>query len=212
MSEAQDLLAAVQDTVVEHQVQRAIQTQAPCPHCGRARRHKDTRQIVVRTLFGVLRLSSPRWWHCDCRAQPSRTFQPLAARLEDELGEEQFSFIDTCQADRDELPCPDLPLTVRLDGGYVHSSAQRSLGQRADRPGSKRVERPDVCDLPTRRTSADGHRRRRHVRAVRGPAQPSGLRPLRAGQTGRRRAEVTVHGRCLQIGSGLCFPVRHCQR
>jgi len=180
LSEAQDLLAAVQDTVVAHQVQRAIKTQAPCPHCGRPRRHKDTRQIVVRTLFGVLRLPSPRWWHCDCRAQPIRTFQPLAellperstpelaylqarfaglvsygisakllgellplgrtlhpavvrrqtqavaARLEDELGEEQFSFIDTCQADREELPRPDLPLTVGLDGGYVHSSAQRS--------------------------------------------------------------------------------------
>ena len=68
LSEAQDLLAAVQDTVVAHQVQRAIKTQAPCPHCGRPRRHKDTRQIVVRTLFGVLRLPSPRWWHCDCRA------------------------------------------------------------------------------------------------------------------------------------------------
>jgi hypothetical protein len=180
LAEAQDLLVAVQDTMVNQQVQRAIQTQVPCPHCGRARRHKDTRQIVVRTLFGVLRVPSPRWWHCDCRAQPTRTLQPLAhvlperttpelaylqarfaglvsygitakllgellplgrtlhpavvrrqtqavaARLEDELGEERFSFIDTCRADREELPRPDLPLTVGLDGGYVHSSAQRS--------------------------------------------------------------------------------------
>jgi hypothetical protein len=131
-------------------------------------------------LFGVLRLSSPRWWHCDCRAQPTRTFQPLAEllperttpelaylqarfaglvsygvtakllgellplgrtlhptvvrretqavaqRLEDELGDERVSFIDTCQRDVEELPRPDLPLTVGLDGGYVHSSAQTS--------------------------------------------------------------------------------------
>ncbi len=135
---------------------------------------------MVRTLFGVLRLPSPRWWHCGCQDLPTRTFQPLAhllperttpelaylqarfaglvsygiaakllgellplgrklhpavvrrqtqavaARLEDELGEEQFSFIDTCQVEREELPRPDLPLTVGLDGGYVHSSAQRS--------------------------------------------------------------------------------------
>jgi hypothetical protein len=180
LAEAQDLLAAVQDSLVDQQVQRAIAAQAPCPYCGRARRHKDTRQIMVRSLFGVLRLASPRWWHCDCRAQPTRTFQPLAGllperttpelaylqarfaglvsygitaqllgellplgrklhpavirrqtqavatRLEDELGKEQFSFIDTCQADREELPRPDLPLTVGLDGGYVHSSQQRS--------------------------------------------------------------------------------------
>jgi hypothetical protein len=166
--------------MVDQQIQRAIAAQAPCRHCGRARRHKDTRTIVVRSLFGVLRLPSPRWWHCDCREQPTRTLQPLAellperttpelaylqarlagivsngitatllgellplgrklhpavvrrqtqavaARLEDELGEERFSFIDTYQADREQLPRPDLPLTVGLDGGYVHSSQQRS--------------------------------------------------------------------------------------
>jgi hypothetical protein len=55
-----------------------------------------------------------------------RHTQAVATRLEDELGEEQFSFIDTCQAEREELPRPDLPLTVGLDGGYVHSSQQRS--------------------------------------------------------------------------------------
>jgi len=135
---------------------------------------------VVRSLFGALRLASPRWWHCDCRDQPTRTFQPLAGllperttpelaylqarfaalvsygitadllgellplgrrlhpavvrraihavadRLEGELGEERPSFIDTCQRDREELPRPDLPIVVGLDGGYVHSSQQQS--------------------------------------------------------------------------------------
>jgi hypothetical protein len=38
----------------------------------------------------------------------------------------RFSFIDTCQRVREELPRPDLPLVVGLDGGYVHSAAQRS--------------------------------------------------------------------------------------
>jgi hypothetical protein len=180
LAEAQDLLGAVQDTLVAHQVQHAVAAQVECPQCGRARRHKDTRTIMVRSLFGALRLPSPRWWHCDCHSQPTRTFQPLAAllperttpelaylqarfagvvsygitakllgellplgrtlhpavvrrhtqavaqRLEDELGDEQVSFIDTCQAEVEELPRPDLPLTVGLDGGYVHSAAQRS--------------------------------------------------------------------------------------
>ena len=180
LAEAKDLLAAVQGTVVEQQASAAIARQAACPHCGRARRHKDTRTIVVRSLFGALQLASPRWWHCGGRDQPARTFQPLAGllperttpelaylqarfaalisygitadllgelfplgrklhaavvrrqaqavaqRLEDELGEEQPSFIDTCQRDREELPRPDLPIVVGLDGGYVHSSQQRS--------------------------------------------------------------------------------------
>ena len=81
LAEAKDLLAAVQDTVVGQQINAAITKQAACPHCGLARRHKDTRKIVVRSLFGALQLASPRWWHCDCRDQPTRTFQPLAELL-----------------------------------------------------------------------------------------------------------------------------------
>jgi hypothetical protein len=36
---------------------------------------------VLRTLFGSLHLRSPRWWHCSCQSQPTRTFSPLAAAL-----------------------------------------------------------------------------------------------------------------------------------
>ena len=81
LAEAKDLLAAVQDTVAGQQVAAAIAKQAACPHCGVPRRHKDTRTIVVRSLSGALRLASPRWWHCDCRDQPARTFQSLAGLL-----------------------------------------------------------------------------------------------------------------------------------
>lgn len=55
-----------------------------------------------------------------------RAVHAVADRLEGELGEERPSFIDTCQCDREELPRPDLPIVVGLDGGYVHSSQQRS--------------------------------------------------------------------------------------
>ena len=81
LAEAKDLLAVVQDTVAGQQAAAAITKQVACPDCGRARRHKDTRTIVVRSLFGTLRLASPRWWHCGCRDQPVRTFQPLAGLL-----------------------------------------------------------------------------------------------------------------------------------
>jgi len=171
LAEAKDLLAAVQDTLVSHQVSTALSAQVGCPDCGAARRHKDSRLLVMRTLLGRLRLDSPRWWHCGCQPQMTKTFSPLAAilperttpelsylqarfaglvsyglsadllgeilplgralhastvrrqvqttaqRLEDELGDEQSSFIDTCPRDREELPRPQLPLVVGLDGG-----------------------------------------------------------------------------------------------
>jgi hypothetical protein len=180
LAEAKDLLAAVQDTLVTAQVSAAVAAQDTCPDCATPYRHKDKHTIVVRSLFGTLRLDSPRWWHCPCQVHPTRTFSPLAAllperttpelsylqarfaglvsygasasllsellplgrplhatalrlevhataqRLENELGDERSSFIDTCPRDREELPRPELPLVVGLDGGYVHSATQRS--------------------------------------------------------------------------------------
>jgi hypothetical protein len=46
--------------VVEHQVSTALSAQIACPNCGNPRRHKDSRRIVMRTVFCVLRLDSPR--------------------------------------------------------------------------------------------------------------------------------------------------------
>lgn len=180
LDEARDLLRVVQETMTTEQARAALAEAAACPSCGAAHRHKDTRPIVVRTPYGVLRLDSPRWWHCPCTPATAATFSPLAEllperatpelmyletkfaglapygagakllaevlplgrrlhatavrlhaqavaqRLEDELGAEQFSFIDTCRREREELPRPDLPILVGLDGGYVHSAAQRS--------------------------------------------------------------------------------------
>src|SRR6202051_461356 len=45
----------------------------------------------------------------------------VAERLEREMGDEQFCFIDGGQQSWDELPAPDGPLTVGIDGVYVRS-------------------------------------------------------------------------------------------
>jgi hypothetical protein len=56
------------------------------------------------------------------RRQVTRT----AERMEGELGEEQWAFIEGCQRDWDQLPRPDPPLVVGLDGGFVHAQEQPS--------------------------------------------------------------------------------------
>ena len=43
----------------------------------------------------------------------------VAQRLENELGEEQWSFVEGCQRDWNKLPAADGPLTVGIDGGYI---------------------------------------------------------------------------------------------
>jgi len=50
----------------------------------------------------------------------------VAERMEAELGEEKVFFVEGCERDWSRLPQPDLPLTVELDGGFVHSSEQIS--------------------------------------------------------------------------------------
>ena len=55
-----------------------------------------------------------------------RQVHRVAERSEGELGPEQFSFIEGCQRDWNELPRPDPPLTVGLDGGYVHACHPQS--------------------------------------------------------------------------------------
>ncbi|MFO1375352.1 MAG: ISKra4 family transposase [Agitococcus sp.] len=52
--------------------------------------------------------------------------QQITERIESELGEEQFQFIKGCPDEWGRQPRPEPPLTVGLDGGYVHASAQKS--------------------------------------------------------------------------------------
>lgn len=51
--------------------------------------------------------------------------QRVAERMEGELGEERCQFIEGCR-DWAKQPPPGPPLTVGLDGGYVHASDQKS--------------------------------------------------------------------------------------
>ncbi len=43
----------------------------------------------------------------------------VAQRCESELGAEQWSFLDGCPRDWGNLPIPEGPITVGIDGGYV---------------------------------------------------------------------------------------------
>jgi hypothetical protein len=50
-----------------------------------------------------------------------RDVQKVAERIEHELGEERPMFIEGCPRDWEQLPEPEGPLTVGIDGGYVHA-------------------------------------------------------------------------------------------
>ncbi len=181
LSEAKELLREVQRAMVTHQTIGYVTQQIPCSKCGKIQSRKGKHQIVLRTLFGKLRLDSPRLYHCGCcstedyrsfsplaellteRTAPElaylenkfaamisygltvellaevlptggdinvagvyRNLQGLAERMEAELGEEKWQFIDGCQREWDKLPPPRPPLIVGLDGGFIHAKDQKS--------------------------------------------------------------------------------------
>jgi hypothetical protein len=72
--------------------------------------------VTVQLLQDVLPIDEPL--HAFTIRQHVYT---LAERLENTLGEEQWSFIDSCPAQWSRLPMPNGPLTVDIDGGYVRT-------------------------------------------------------------------------------------------
>ena len=72
--------------------------------------------LSVKLLAEVLPLDD----HLNAETVRNHTHR-MAERLESELGEEQFMFVEGSERDWAELPRPDMPLDVGIDGGYVHS-------------------------------------------------------------------------------------------
>lgn len=62
------------------------------------------------------------------RISPSticKTVSKTATRLEQELPEEKEAYAAGCQSTWDSLPRPDLPLTVAIDGCFVHAREEK---------------------------------------------------------------------------------------
>jgi hypothetical protein len=66
LAEGRSLLTDVQSALVSQQVETWLSANTRCRRCGSALSHKDSRSIVVRTVFGKMALESPRLWSCAC--------------------------------------------------------------------------------------------------------------------------------------------------
>src|SRR5215471_14758396 len=81
LAEGKVVLQALQEVVVEWQMQTYLQQQRPCPHCRKVRQTKGVHHTVFRTVFGALSVDSPRLYHCACQAHTTVSFSPLATLL-----------------------------------------------------------------------------------------------------------------------------------
>jgi hypothetical protein len=83
LAESQELLAELQAQMVDQQAASFVSQQTTCLHCSTALRCKSTETITMRTLFGKLRLMSPRFYTCACQPNAQQSFSPLASQLEE---------------------------------------------------------------------------------------------------------------------------------
>lgn len=197
LSEAKRLLAGAQERLVAAQAAACAAAARPCAHCGAHRRMKGRTWVRFRTLFGTLRVASPRLFTCPCRGRPSKTFSPLGAlfsshvapelqfieakwgatlsfagaagllrdvlpvakttnastlrndlrrvakRRDAALGEERVSYVEGCPAQWADLPRPEGPIVVGLDGGFVRNRDERGAQFEVIAGKSAATDRPD---------------------------------------------------------------------
>jgi hypothetical protein len=81
LAEGRALLGEVQSVLVSHQSAGSMAGQLTGCRCGAVLAHKDSRSIVMRTVFGKVEIPSPRLWTCNCgakRGEPRRSVSPLS--------------------------------------------------------------------------------------------------------------------------------------
>jgi hypothetical protein len=81
LEEAKGTLEGVQRILAARQVEEYVDGQRRCPACDRQRTQKGQHEIVYRTLFGRLRMESPRLYECRCQVGSRKRVSPLAELL-----------------------------------------------------------------------------------------------------------------------------------
>jgi hypothetical protein len=149
LKEAKQLLKSIQQRLLQRQIEAFLAASAPYPDCGtprkvkgyqsRCRRRKTTSfrplsSLLTASVAPELLFMETKWASLVSYGMTVKAltdFLPLdvktvrhdtlkiAERCEAELGEEQWSFITGCPRDWGNLPIPDGPITVDIDGGYV---------------------------------------------------------------------------------------------
>ncbi|MDF1530093.1 MAG: hypothetical protein P1R74_13315 [Sedimenticola sp.] len=139
LQEGKDLLANIQATMVKHQAEEYVDQQRLCPHCNRQRSNKGTHEIIWRSLFGKLKIQSPRLYSCSCQPQEKKSFSPLASLVTERSAPELLylqtkwgslmSYGLSAEILADVLPMQTNSQTVTLNTQKVAAKLEAELGE-----------------------------------------------------------------------------------
>src|SRR5216683_3106752 len=91
LAEAKQLLSTLRRHLLHQQVDTLLDACTTCPDCGTPLKLKARAHRSLRTLFGTLKLCSPRLEHCDCTRRKTSSFRPLSALLTASVAPELLS-------------------------------------------------------------------------------------------------------------------------
>jgi hypothetical protein len=150
LAEGKVVLQALQEVVVEWQMQAYLRQQRHCPQCGKLRQSKGAHHTVFRTVYGALPVESPRLIHCACQVHDTHSFSPLADLLPEHTTPELLyletkwaslvSYGMTVELIHDVLPI-DEPLQAVTIRNHVLTLAERL----EDALGDEHVSFIDGC-------------------------------------------------------------------
>jgi hypothetical protein len=91
LADSKAVLAATQQLIVEAQTRIWTTARRCCEACGVRRRSKGSTPVVFRTLFGDVRLVSPRLYRCrHCEGSGPATLSPLTALIHSHVAPERL--------------------------------------------------------------------------------------------------------------------------
>lgn len=150
LAESKQLLSTLQARMVEEQITEYLDRQRRCMQCGEIRAHKGTHDLTFQTLFGNLKLKSPRWKHCGCNPHEVKTFSPLAELLTEHVSPERLyletkwgsliAFQPAANLLEDTLPIAET-VSANTVRNHLHHVAQRA----EDELGEERVSFIEGC-------------------------------------------------------------------
>ena len=88
LAESKQLLSTLQRHLLQQQVDTFLDARSTCPDCGTPLKLKAHGSRSLRTLFGTLKVYSPRLEHCDCTRRKTSSFRPLSALLTEPVAPE----------------------------------------------------------------------------------------------------------------------------
>ncbi|MBX3060260.1 MAG: hypothetical protein KF770_27700 [Anaerolineae bacterium] len=94
LDEGKALLGNIQQEMVKQQIAEYIEQHSACRDCEQPHRRNGRHHITYRTLFGKMRLESPRFYTCPCRDREQQSFSP-AAHLLPERSAPELCYLQT---------------------------------------------------------------------------------------------------------------------